>query len=274
MNFTENTIGGFSATSPMNHTEDVVNNFSSTSPMNHTEDVVNNFSSMNPTDKPADVFSTPSSITTDIDANTDLTIEHEINAIKNILQSDVKQSGGNDNPDISNSTSQNPVALSAIMGGGNKTPLDTNSNTGDDNDSDNKSDTDDDSDTDTDTDSTSDVKSNDNKEQSDSMVSRGGDSDILKILSASTTASSSSTTTTTSSSSTDNYSSPIDPRTHAINSRRNNMSKYMNDYVITSNSDTNYKVQTRPFYSSQSSDFLSSHGSEYLNNLRYRDRSQ
>lgn len=54
--------------------------------------------------------------------------------------------------------------------------------------------------------------------------------------------------------------------------KKNNKYKFLNNYKVTSNSERDYKIDGKPLYSSQSSEFQSSHGSEYLNNLRNRDR--
>lgn len=58
----------------------------------------------------------------------------------------------------------------------------------------------------------------------------------------------------------------------AMDRRRNNSKYLKSNYTITSNSERNYKVDNKPMYSSQSSEYQSNHGSEYLNNLRNRDR--
>lgn len=56
--------------------------------------------------------------------------------------------------------------------------------------------------------------------------------------------------------------------------RKKNTSKYLkdNNYTITSNSDRDYKINNKLVYSSQTSDAHNSVGSEYLSNMRNRDR--
>jgi hypothetical protein len=58
-----------------------------------------------------------------------------------------------------------------------------------------------------------------------------------------------------------------------INKRQNRSNFLRGDYVLTSNSEREYKVDARPYYSSQSSEFQNEVASEFLNTLRSRNRS-
>ena len=58
-----------------------------------------------------------------------------------------------------------------------------------------------------------------------------------------------------------------------IDKNRNKSNFLKGDYVLTSNSDHNYKMDGRPFFSSQSSEFSNEVASEFLNTLRSRNRS-
>jgi hypothetical protein len=58
-----------------------------------------------------------------------------------------------------------------------------------------------------------------------------------------------------------------------INRRQNRSNFLRGDYVLTSNSDKNYKIQGRPYFSSQSSEYQNEVASEFLNTLRSRNRS-
>ena len=58
-----------------------------------------------------------------------------------------------------------------------------------------------------------------------------------------------------------------------IDKRQNRSNFLRGDYVLTSNSDQNYKIGERPYFSSQSSEYQNEVASEFLNTLRSRNRS-
>jgi hypothetical protein len=57
-----------------------------------------------------------------------------------------------------------------------------------------------------------------------------------------------------------------------IDKRQNRSNFLRGDYVVTSNSDNNYQIDGRPFFSSQSTDQHNGVGSEFLNTMRARSR--
>jgi hypothetical protein len=58
-----------------------------------------------------------------------------------------------------------------------------------------------------------------------------------------------------------------------IDKRQNRSNFLRGDYVLTSNSDKNYTVNGRPYFSSQSSEYQNGVASEFLKNMRTRSRS-
>jgi hypothetical protein len=58
-----------------------------------------------------------------------------------------------------------------------------------------------------------------------------------------------------------------------IDKRQNRSNFLRGDYVLTSNSERTYKVDARPYFSSQSSEYQNEVASEFLNTLRSRNRS-
>ena len=58
-----------------------------------------------------------------------------------------------------------------------------------------------------------------------------------------------------------------------IDKRQNRSNFLRGDYVMTSNSDNNYKISGRPYFSSQSSEYQNEVASEFLNTMRSRNRS-
>lgn len=57
-----------------------------------------------------------------------------------------------------------------------------------------------------------------------------------------------------------------------IDKRQNRSNFLRGDYVMTSNSDHNYKISGRPYFSSQSSEYQNEVASEFLNTIRSRNR--
>jgi hypothetical protein len=133
-------------------------------------------------------------------------------------------------------TSENPVDYNMLMRGGAKVDSDQS---GGDIISDPS-----DSDTESDSDLTEDSESESSGSASDSDISGAGIdiTDIMRLQ-------------------------------RGIDKRQNRSNFLRGDYVLTSNSDQNYKISGRPYFSSQSSEYQNEVASEFLNTLRSRNRS-
>jgi hypothetical protein len=134
-------------------------------------------------------------------------------------------------------TSENPVDYNFLMRGGSK-KVDSDQSGGDIISDPSESDTESDSDITEDSDSVSE------SEASDSSISDAGVdvTDIMRLQ-------------------------------RGIDKRQNRSNFLRGDYVLTSNSDNNYKISGRPYFSSQSSEYQNEVASEFLNTLRSRNRS-
>jgi hypothetical protein len=188
---------------------------------------------------------------------------------KNNILNNKNNSPGN----IYSITTPNPINLANSMKGGKGKDKDAvEEDEGDEDEDDDEDEEDDEGEDEED----EDEEEDDNTEETgqnggNAFVTHGDDSS-----SSSSSNSNSSSSSTSSSDSTSEFSSTgINAMHEAINKsadRKKNISKYLqNNYTVTSNSERDYKMNSRPIYSSQSSD---PHiGSEYLNSLRNRDRS-
>jgi hypothetical protein len=138
-------------------------------------------------------------------------------------------------------------------------------------------DEDDDDDDDDDPDDENDTESQDGGQNDHKEKDKKKNKEKRNKSSSESSSSKTSTSTSSSSSDSDLNTGSIAVMHGAINramDRKKNNSKYLtHNYTVTSNSDRDYKIDNRPIYSSQSSDIHNSiGGSDYLNNLRNRDR--
>jgi hypothetical protein len=204
----------------------------------------------------------------------------------------------NDQPtnDIYSVTSPDPVNYLEMLKGGAKKETDEkeenenkktnkklknkNKNEDDDDDDDDDDDEDEDDDEEDDDEEEEDDEDDDDDDEGEEEAAgdlEGGRKNNKKSQREKNSSSTSSTTSCSSSDSSSDSDEPVNVTQEAINKnmdKRNNKSRYLknNNYKVTSNSDRDYKINNKLVYSSQTSDAYNSVGSEYLNNMRNRDR--
>ena len=177
--------------------------------------------------------------------------------------------------EVFSATSPDPSNhITALRGGKSKVKKDQR---GGDDDKDEEEEDDEDEDDDDEGDEDEDDEGDEDEDEKEEGTLNTSSQDGGNNLDDSSSSSSSSESNSSSSSESDVSDGQITIMHQSINramDKKKNTSKYLkdNNYTITSNSDNDYKINNKLIYSSQTSDVHNSVGSEYLSNMRNRDR--